>query len=624
MSRNPWTALAGRCALVVASGLLIASRPLPAQIVTGTVTDAQSGAPVRGAVVTLTARAGNGSVRRTVSDPAGTFALGAPAPGSYTLDVRAIGFTPWIDSTVTLGAGESRVEQVALKPFTVRLATVRVQGRSACRRSGDLDVVTTEVWDNVWAALASTEIAHAQQVQADVFMYTREFDAESGVVLSEDHNTIQVRDERPFRTAPPAELARYGYWRQTVGGQINYYGPDAQVLMSPEFLASHCFSLVRDDSAAAPRIGLTFRPSRGNANDVEGVLWIDALSGELRDLEYAYTGLPPLRGRRAEGQISFSRLPNGVWVDDRWLIRHPLQPGDGSRPSRDARSLEMREGGGFVLTSLSRENYFVTAVGHIRDGVNQPARGATVEVIGTDKHVLVDEEGAFRIDTILEGTYEIRVMRAGSAEAGGFVQLGTVPFEAGGATRVDVRVPEVGRMVADLCEGKTRPDGVALYGVLRDIHSGRPVANYGMEVGWSTLLDSSAGTPVRRRAGGATVTSDWRGAFLVCNVTPGSDVRFRAARAKDEDWSQFLPAGSHLFAIEIAVDTAAKGSAGRGTSADPDARRDPTEDQAVEIERPRHLPGPPPDESSPPVRESRVAVPGDLPIPARRRTRGHS
>jgi Carboxypeptidase regulatory-like domain len=622
MRRHPWSALAGRCALVAASVHLLASRPLPAQIVTGTVTDALSGAPVHGAVVTLTERAGNAGVRRTISDRDGTFAVGAPAAGSYALDVRAIGFTPWIDSTIALGAGESRVEQVALKPFTVRLATVRVQGRSACRRTGDLDVVTTEVWDNVWAALASTEIAHAQQVQADVFMYTREYDAESGVVLYEDHNTLQVRDERPFRTAPPAELARYGYWRQTLGGQINYYGPDAQVLMSPEFLASHCFSLVRDDSAAAPRIGLTFRPTRGNTNDVEGVLWIDAFSGELRELEYAYTGLQPLRGRRAEGRISFSRLPNGVWVDDRWLIRHPLQQ-DGSRPPREARSLEMREGGGFVLTTLSRQDHFVTAVGHIRDGVNRPARGATVEIIGTDKRVLVDDEGAFRIDTILAGTYEIRVMRAGSAEAGGFVQRGTVTFESGGATRVDVGIPDAGHMAADLCEGKARGDGVPLYGVLRDIHSGRPVANYGMEVGWSTLLYSSAATPVRRRAGGVTVTSDWRGAFLVCNVTPGSDVRFRAAGAKEEDWSQFLPVGSQLFVIEIAVDSAARGSSGGGTSADSDARRDPIEKQAVEMQRPRHAPGPP-DEPSPPVRGNRVAVPGDLPAPARRRSRDHS
>jgi hypothetical protein len=537
-----------------------------AQLVTGTVTNAQTTAPIAGAVVSLLDTAGAPSGRRVLTNDRGEFALRAPRAGEYLLDIRAIGFTPLRRRRVSLGDSETRGEDVALIPIVTRLANLRVETKSPCRRSNELDAVTTEVWDDVWAALASTEIAREQRMmRADVFIYVREVDVETGLVRDEERRLVPVLDERPFRTASPAELAQYGYWRPTLGGQVNLYGADAQTLMSTEFLAAHCFALTRVDAPTGVRIGLTFRPMRGDAShDVEGVLWIDPESRELRTLEYNYTGLPPVRGERAIGRMTFTRLPTGVWVDDHWLLRQPVNdvPQAGEMrtgrpaPSRRAPSLTVREGGGFVLSDSAKASRFVNVVGQIRRAAT-PAEGilgTTVELIGTELRVLANEDGTFNIGDVLSGTYEVRVMRSGSAESGGFVQHGTATLAGTGALRINVDVPADSVIARDLCPS-SRGGTVPVFGVIRDEKSARTVTSYQMDIQYGMAISGASDTRIRRRVGGTKVTTDWRGEFLVCDVPVGAEVRFKNSRSGDDAWSDYIDVGSRMFAIDINVES---------------------------------------------------------------------
>jgi hypothetical protein len=553
------------CRLLLALALYVPAAG--AQVIAGTVTNAQTNAPIPGVVVSLMDSTGAPTGRRVLTDERGSFALRAPAAGEYLLDMRAIGFTPLRRRRISLGAGETRADVAVLIPIVTRLASLRVESRSPCRRAGELDAVTTEVWDDVWAALESTEIAREQRLmRADVFLYVRELDVETGLVRDEERRRVPVLDERPFRTASPAELAQYGYWRATLGGQINLYGADARTLMSPEFLGAHCFALTRVEDPAGPRIGLTFRPMRSDAShDVEGVLWIDPESRELRTLEYNYTGLAPVRGVHASGRMHFTRLPSGVWVDDHWLLRQPAPevppPGElrtgrppGSR--RGAPPLAVREGGGFVLSDSARTARFMGVVGQIRRA-NAPAEGilgTTVELIGTELRVLANEDGTFNIDDVLTGTYEVRVMRSGAAETGGFVQHGTATFAGTGAMRIIMDVPPDTVIARELCPS-SRGRNVPVFGVIRDERSARTVSNLKMDIQYAMPLAGVPDAQIRRRVGGTRITSDWRGEFLVCDVPLGAEVRFKNSAAGEEDWSSYIEVGSRLFTIEIQVES---------------------------------------------------------------------
>ena len=545
--------------------LCLSSQVAAGQVLRGSVSAEGAGAPVRGAVVTMLDARGNPAERRALTESDGSFALRAPGPGTWMLEVRAIGYAPRRTSARVVAAGETVVEQVVLRQVVTRLATLRVEGRSACRRANELDARTTEVWDDVWAALAAAQLAREQRlVRAEVFLYTREVDVSTGLVMHEERGVASVLDESPFRTAPPADLARLGFVQSTLFGEVNFHGLDAATIISPEFLAAHCFSLVRRDSAGTPLVGLAFRPlnERGRA-DVQGMLWLDADSRQLHTLEFTYTGIK-LRGPAAGGRLGFTRLPNGVLIDDRWLIQHPFEK---TRPVGAQRTgvaaapdqaippgTTLRVGGGFVLADSARAKQFATLAGIVRRD-SLPADAVAVELLGAGQRFVTDSTGLFLIQDVLPGTYEVRLMRTGPADRGGFVQHGQLTLAPGDVARVALDVPETDSIAAELCpkqEGAAAP----LFVALREEHSGKPATDYRVEVRWTPPVDSS-GAPIGR-PGGVRALTDWRGEFVACDVPAGANVSFRTTTGEAQ-WSLPIRLGTRLNVIEIAADTSGTG-----------------------------------------------------------------
>lgn len=546
------------CAVVAALSL---SSAAGAQVLRGTVVVEGSGAPVRGAVVTLLTTTGAEGGRRVLTDNEGSFAMRAPGAGQWMLEARAIGYAPKRSSQRTVGGGETVVERIVLRQVATRLATLRVEGRSACRRAGEMDVVTTEVWDDVWAALAAAHLAREQRlVRAEVFVYTRELDVSTGLVMQEDRGIASVLDESPFRTAPPAELATRGFVQASLLGQVSFHGLDAGTIISPEFLGSHCFNLVRRDSAGATMVGLSFRPlnERGRP-DVQGLLWLDADSRELRALEFTYTGIK-LRGPVAGGRLGFTRLPNGVLIDDRWVIQHPFEQnrpvgaqrtGVAAEPDRATPAgMTLRVGGGFVLADSARVQQFAAVSGTVLQG-KAPADAVAVELVGSGHKFVTDSTGVFLIQDVLPGTYEVRMMRAGPADRGGFVQHGQLTLAPGDMARVALEVPDADAIAGELCPRKA--NGMApLFVILREEHTGRSAGNYRIEARWDPPVDS-LGVPTGR-AGGVRALTDWRGEFVACDVPAGANVSFRTTTG-DAEWSLPIRLGRSLNVIEIAADT---------------------------------------------------------------------
>ncbi len=515
-------------------------------------------------MVTLLDASGNTSLRvLTASD--GSFAMRAPAAGSWVLEARAIGYAPRKTSARQVGAGETVSERIVLRQVATRLATLRVEAKSACRKASELDAVTSEVWDDVWAALAATQLAREQRlVRAEVFVFTREVDVPTGLVMHEERGVASVLDESPFRTSSPQDLTTNGFWRRSPLGDVEFHGLDAATVISPQFLASHCFSLVRRDSAGTPLVGLSFRPVNERARaDVQGMLWLDAESRELRMLEFTYTGLR-LRGPAAGGRLAFTRLPNGVLIDDRWVLQHSFEQ---ARPVGKQRTgiaaapdqsqppgTTLRVGGGFVLADSARLRQFASIAGIVRQG-SAPADAVSVELLGSGQRFTTDTTGLFLIQDIVPGTYEMRLMRPGPADRGGFVQHGQLVLAPGEVARVSLEIPEPDSIAGELCPKKE--DGVApVFVVLREEHTGRAASGYRVEARWTPPADSS-GMPIGR-PGRLRALTDWRGEFVACDVPAGASVSFRTTTGEAQ-WSLPIRVGARLNILEIAADTSGIG-----------------------------------------------------------------
>ena len=124
--------------------LVMCSTSAGAQVIRGTVNGEGIRAPLRGAVVTLLDARGNTADRRVLTDNDGSFAMRAPSAGTWMIEVRAIGYSPRRTSARTVASGETVVEQVTLRQVATRLATLRIEGRSACRRAGTCSVFSRQ------------------------------------------------------------------------------------------------------------------------------------------------------------------------------------------------------------------------------------------------------------------------------------------------------------------------------------------------------------------------------------------------------------------------------------------------------------------------------------------------
>jgi len=545
----------------LAIALLVCPRVSAAQVIRGAVNAEGTGAPLRGAVVTLFDASGNAPGLRVLTDNDGSFAMRAPSPGSWVLEARAIGYAPRRTSPRTVAAGETVMERIVLRQVATRLATLRVEARSACRKANELDAVTTEVWDDVWAALAATQLARQQRlVRAEVFVFTREIDVSTNLVMQEERGVASVLDENPFRTASPEELTTKGFWRASLLGNVEFHGLDAATVISPEFLAGHCFNLVRRDSAGKAVIGLAFRPVNDrNRADVQGVLWVDAESRDLRTLEFTYTGLK-LRGPAAGGRLAFTRLPNGVLIDDQWVLQHPFEKdravgvqrtGVAAAPDMTQRpGTTLRVGGGFVLADSARMRQFASVAGIVMQGP-APADAVSVELLGSGQRFVTDSTGLFLLQDIVPGTYEMRLMRAGPADRGGFVQHGQLVLAPGDLARVSLEVPDADSIASELCPGKAATT-TPIFVAVREEHSNRAASSYRVEARWEPPVDS-LGAPLGK-PGGVRALTDWRGEFVACNVPAGASVSFRTTTGEAQ-WSLPIRVGARLNVLEIAADT---------------------------------------------------------------------
>jgi hypothetical protein len=482
-----------------------------------------SGAPLAGAIVRLVDSAGRSRAQGLASD-AGRIVLQAPGPGRWRLKVDGIGYQGHESEAFTMAAGEMGRREVSLEKNPVELPdleTTVMVGCGAEARSGAGRPEVMALWDEIQKALVATRITQeGELVLVRGRIWERRLDRQRAVVR-EDLLTDRVTSGVPFVTLSPEALARNGFVSRN--GIIEFYaGPDAALLTSEAFLATHCFRAVPAPRGQPGLVGLGFRPiETREVPDIDGVLWIDRPSRELRFLEYRYTGLAGAASRsEAGGRVEFQRLPSGAWIVDDWWIRTPavaqvVDRATGLLSGRDSLMGYTETAGraevvprGTTITGPTGPP--AVLVGTLRDSLTRGALvGARVSVPGAKDTAVTDAEGRFRLEVAGAGE---RVVTVSHPKLGLVADRSTqaLRFVPGQETALNLAVPPIEAFVRVFCPAGERGEA-GLLGLT--LANGVPVEHLEVRLAWV----ATAGTRgVQQRV--AETRSIARGLYTFCDL----------------------------------------------------------------------------------------------------------
>jgi hypothetical protein len=335
------------CAFILLAPLLLvapAASPgsAAAQTVRGRVIDAAGSGPVSGAVVILYDSAGT-RLRGGLTGPDGLFALRTPGPGTYRLRAEMIGRRS-VESGALAVVADPPFQTLELPFEPIRLSTLDVNAARRCSLKDEITGATHVVWEEVQKALRGEWVTREQEMYRFVITKTRRrLNRNASQVLEEGSYLLSSINNNPFSSLAPDVLARDGYVRVDEQSRFWVYGPNTDVLLSPSFVATHCLALRRGEDHPG-EIGLAFEPAPGRGlPDIEGTLWLDETTAELRTLEFTYRNIPrQLYPGRRSGFAEFQRLPGGAWIIRRWWLRAPV-------PAARGRGTEVDEAGGEVM-----------------------------------------------------------------------------------------------------------------------------------------------------------------------------------------------------------------------------------------------------------------------------------
>ena len=572
---------AGRFARLVAGAfplVLVASGALGAQVVRGVVVDSATGSPVPGVVVVLLDGAGK-RVAAVIAGDDGRYAVRSTSPGQYALRAERIGFRAAAPRPVALSAGETVEVRLVTSPLPVRLSSVRVTARTACVARAEGDDVSA-VWEEARKALLATDVTQRDELfTVKVSRFERTLEPRTSKVLSYESKQSTGATKSPFVAIPAARLSSEGFVRQNESETI-YYGPDASVLLSDEFLNDHCFRLRQGTDARSSLIGLQFEPVRGRDKpDIAGTLWIDRQSSELRDLEYSYQRLPNLpttaKSEDFGGRVEFHRMPTGAWIVERWVIRMPVVvdrglysqstdaviPGLGRPATERIRLAAIREEGGEVLESIARgarrelavDN--VTVRGVVFDSTRMiPLPSARVFLDGTQFSTQTAADGAFVLENVPPGTYALSVVHGRFDSLGVRPPSETMTLRAGEVPTMQLAAPSLATLMARDCKPEERGPGTAvLRGRVLEDASGTPGIDVEVVASWNQVGQQNArgAAPAQRTL---RTRTDSTGRYGICGLPERVEVTVRAVadRRRSTPERLVLPEGQ-LSVFDLAL-----------------------------------------------------------------------
>ncbi len=521
------------CALLSAAVFGFASSAA-AQAVLVRVVAAESGQPLQGALVTLTTPEA-GFVRSVLSDGAGRAAFLALTPGVYGIRSELIGRETHDLSDIVVGTDRARQMEIRMASRAIQLEGLSVDGEERCRIRPEEGLRVAQVWDEARKALAGarrTEEGGTYRYRTRTYIEDR---SSTGDLLGRESQRLTSYGAAPYSSLPAAHLLANGFVQEADDeSESVYYAPDAAVLLSNEFLDTHCLRLRRGRRADEGLVGLGFEPlGDRRIVDISGTLWLDPTTWELVRLDYTYERLhPQVELRDVGGMVEFQRLPDGSWIVPEWTIRmprlvrgldlrgRPVVRQEGLR-TQGGRLLSVSEQSGGVLLSASA----ATVEGVVLQEISSiPVAGAVVRIGGTDHQAVTGLDGMFRFTELGNGPYDLLLDHPTMAPYGYRPEPIVVEAREGDVTSVQLRLPSPLSIVERTCRDvlDTRMGGTAaLLGTVVDEGTGLPMAGATVVIEWENFsIHKSADARVVIGVGGmsAQAIAGPTGSYRSCEV----------------------------------------------------------------------------------------------------------
>jgi len=517
--------------------MLVAARPAAAQVIAGVVVLPDGATPAPGVIVVASDARGS-ETARALSNARGEYTLRLSAPGNVALKALRIGFRPTIGPTVAVEEGKTDAPKIVLVADAISLTAINIRDRETCRVGADTGLAVTRVWEEARKAMLSSQLEkESAPLVAEWIEYDQRLDSSARVVRAQRVRTSRNPTNHAFKSRPAMLLDTAGYII-VENGEATYFAPDAEVLLSEVFAAHHCFRLAAPPRDRPELIGVAFVPSRdrSEARDIQGTLWVDRNTNELKTLEFRYTNLNEVAtAAGAGGRVEFLRLNEGSWLVSRWNLRMPEVEARrtstiGGRATVTATRPVLRavQITGGEVTRVSRNDAVVfTAVGPrvvvqvIGSDSIVPAAGASLTLEGTDYRGVADAAGRIEITPVLAGRYRARLLTSLMDT----LDMGPVTAEVEARTdgRVDsLRLPSPRDVLMKACPRDSVANGEGmLLGVVRD-EKARPVPQGAVIATWvanvSVIGDGAVSDHLRytEQSLGALTAAD--GSWRICGV----------------------------------------------------------------------------------------------------------
>lgn len=530
--------------VILSFGLSVAAS---AQAIAGTVFLPDRTTILSGVIVVATDD--QGATSRGLSSETGHFAVRLPHTGRYSLRLLRIGFRPTIGPTIDVGSGVTQNLVLVAQAEPISLSAITVRSGEVCRVRPDSGLLVAQVWEEARKAMTASQLAQeeARPFAAAWIEYDRLLDSSGRRIRRQSVRGTTQPTTHAFKSLPASVFAAKGYVFED-SGSTKFFAPDPEVLLSDQFAATHCFRLVRTTETSTPRLGVAFEPTRerGSMRDIEGTVWVDQGTTELRSLEFRYTNLPEAaEAAAAGGRVAFRRTPGGQWFVYEWELRFPILAKAGAGRAAGTRQLSYSatklevtgiQVNGGELTELRRGDstfYSSTRPSLMIQLVRQDSlvslAGADVSIDGTSIATTTDSAGLVRIGGLLRGDYLARI------QLPVLELLDQPPLEhdvriATGTAIDSLILPTSAEILARVCpKDAVRKGEGMLYGVVKD-DRGYPAAAATVTATWRRIAgtERSAAAPSITEQS-STTSADNRGRWHLCGTPRGVDLVVRTS-----------------------------------------------------------------------------------------------
>ncbi len=540
------------------SALVVIALGTPAaasgQWVRGTLVEQGTGAPIEGAAI-VALDPNDTRLAWTLTDTSGRFFFQVKTGGSFIIRADRIGHLSTISETLEVGSADTLVYRMEAPLDAIQLVGLTVEGSSRdCRIRPEEGVATARVWEEARKALeAASQTSRRGVYQFMVRRHERELDNRGRKVLKEESRIDKRFQRSPFKSMEASILIEEGFV-QPDGDGFFYYAPDADVLLSDEFLDSHCMKLREGDGEDEGLLGLEFEPAGGRrVPDISGTLWLDPSSAELQRLEFRYENLGFSVGRAPiGGTVVFAGLPNGHWFVTNWAIRMPtlaeermpitsVSGGLGTR-SR-IRVVGIREEGAIVLQVRDARGDVVLESGAgtitgvvVGEDDERPVSDAVVSVWITGQQVITGYDGLFRLGSLGDGTYDLLVTHPSLTALGHGGELTPAQAVSGEVTSVRLTLPSESRILEEVCVGPGPDRGGIIAGWVRRADTDEPIVDASVFMTTTTYQWVGEKNILSRGSGVEALTRD-DGFFIYCGTAVNTEVDIEVTAEGMKPWT---------------------------------------------------------------------------------------